>query len=404
MSIFPSTIISASLSPNTESDDVLAALRVFFSPWMWKKGNAVSKTEAWFEKRYPGSVAVSLNSGRSALLAILTSFGIGEGDEVLVQSFSCVAVANSVLWANASPIFVDVDDSLNIDPLDLPKKISKHTKAIIVQHTFGVPAAMDQIMVFAHKHNLLVIEDCAHALGATYRGKPVGSYGDAAFFSFGRDKVVSSVFGGMAIINNVKHQVSSDKLREYQKQLSFPSYFWIKQQLLHPIAFAIILPLYNVGIGKALLIILQKLRLLSFPVYKEEKQGIRPTDFPKQYPNALAILLVKQLAKLEKFNETRRSIAKFYCSVTRSTYQKEAVYLRFPIFVDNPEQLMKNAKQKNMLLGNWYHNTIDPSGVDFRAIGYRVGSCPNAERLAKRVVNLPTRINLTQAKKVASLL
>ena len=120
---------------------------------------------------------------------------IGEGDEVLVQAFTCVAVPNSVLWAQATPVYADIDATLNIDPIDVEKKITNRTKAIIVQHTFGIPADMDALVALAKKHNILLIEDCAHSLGATYKGKKVGTFGDAAFFSFGRDKVVSSVFG-----------------------------------------------------------------------------------------------------------------------------------------------------------------------------------------------------------------
>ncbi len=193
--------ITISLSPNTEADDVFLAVKTIIQPLLWKTGKATSDAEQWFRNYFSVEQAVSFNSGRSALLAILKAFGIGEGDEVLVQAFTCVAVPNSVLWAGAKPVFVDIDATLNMDPKDAEKKITKNTKALIVQHTFGVPAQMDKIIALAKKHHLILIEDCAHALGATYKGKKVGTFGDAAFFSFGRDKVVSSVFGGMAIIN-----------------------------------------------------------------------------------------------------------------------------------------------------------------------------------------------------------
>ncbi len=398
--------ITISLSPNTESDDVRLALRTLFFPHAWKEGNATYKVEQWFCRYFSVDSAVSFNSGRSALLAILKAFGIGEGDEVLVQAFTCVAVPNSVLWAGATPIYVDIDDSFNMDPKEVEKKITKQTKVMIVQHTFGIPAQVDQLVQLAKKHHLILIEDCAHALGATYKGKKVGTLGDAAFFSFGRDKVVSSVFGGMAIING-KWKMENGKLEQYQKSLSYPSYFWIFQQLFHPIAFSIILASYNILIGKILLLILQKLRLLSFPVYPEEKKGKQPSDFPAKFPHALAILLINQLKKLERYNENRKQVADFYrdqmSQKSDFKFTPEvggAIYLRFPFLFSKSPQLIKKVRQQEIYLGNWYHNIIDPTGVDYQAIGYVFGSCPKAEKVASQILNLPTRISLHDAKKV----
>lgn len=389
-------IISASLSPNTDSTDVWTAVRVLFTPWTWKTGSALSKVSDWFTNRF-GSESVLFNSGRSAMLGILKAFDIGAGDEVLVQAFTCVAVPNSVLWAGATPIYVDIDERLNMDPKDMESKITKKTKAIVVQHTLGIPAQMDKIMLIAKKHNLLVIEDCAHALGASYRKKELGTWGDAAFFSFGRDKVVSSVFGGAAIIKP-ELGIMNNELRKYQEKLSNPSMFWILQQVLHPIAFSIIIPLYQVGIGKMILVAFQKLKLLSFPVYPEEKKGKQPKDFPMKYPNALAQLLIPQLAKFERLIKRRQDNARVYDQeLTKKGYKtttwiEGAGYLRFPFFTNDPDAMRAEARKHGVLLGNWYHNTIDPVGVDFTAIGYKPGSCPRAEEVAKMIVNLPTTI------------
>ncbi|MEK7588118.1 MAG: aminotransferase class I/II-fold pyridoxal phosphate-dependent enzyme, partial [Patescibacteria group bacterium] len=299
-------MISCSLSPNTEADDVWLALKTMLMPWTHHHGNAVDQVEQWFCRYFSVSEAVSFNSARSALLGILKSFGIGTGDEVLVQAFTCVAVPNSVLWAGAKPVFVDIDATLNIDVRDAEKKITPKTKAIIVQHTFGIPANMNQLVVFAKKHGLYLIEDCAHSLGATYQGKKVGSFGDAAFFSFGRDKVVSSVWGGVAVMR-AKSKEQRAKLKTYQNKLPYPSRAWIAQQLLHPIVFFLILASYNIWIGKIFLYCLQKFRLLSFPVNPCEKQCRMPTNFPARFPNALALLALNQLHKLDRYNETRKT-------------------------------------------------------------------------------------------------
>lgn len=402
-------IISASLSPNTDKRDVLEAFKALCKPVNWKVGSDVDYVEEWFSKKYKGVAAASFNSGRSALLGILKAFQIGSGDEVLVQSFTCVAVPNSVLWAGAKPIYVDIDATLNIDIADASKKVSPKCKAIIVQHTLGIPANLERIKSFADKNHLLLIEDCAHALGGTYKGKLLGSYGDAAFFSFGRDKIVSSVFGGLAVISKL-HPNESKNLRVYRDALVSPGNFWIFQQLLHPLIFAIVLPVYRTGFGKAILFAFQKLRLLSFPVYPEEKMGLRPKDFPKKYPNALAFILRNQLGKLPVLNIHRREIAQFYRdSLTKTKNVKvlslpsESIYLRFPILTEEPLLLAKEAKKRGILLGNWYHNVIDPMGVDFKKVFYEFNSCPKAEDTAKHILNLPTNISTEDAREVIRL-
>src|SRR5690348_8412713 len=102
-------MISCSLSPNTELDDVLVALRVFCQPWMWKQGSAIGAVEKYFG-------GASFNSGRTALRTLLVSFGIGGGDEVIVQAFTCVAVPNAVIAVGATPVYADITPSYNMDP------------------------------------------------------------------------------------------------------------------------------------------------------------------------------------------------------------------------------------------------------------------------------------------------
>lgn len=384
-------IISSSLSPNAETDDIIVAFRQLFS---FNTHDNLYEVEKWFQQRYPNYSVQTFNSGRSALYILLQSFDISTGDEVIVQAFTCVAVPNAVLWVGATPIYVDIDNTYNLDVVDLEKKVTGKTKAIIVQHTFGIPANIEAIVIFAKKHKLLVIEDCAHCLGSLYKGKPLGSFGDAAFFSFGRDKVVSSVWGGAAILS-AKWKVQSGKLKQLHDHLSYPSKFWTFQQLLHPVAFSLILPLYHSGIGKALLVALQKLTLLSFPVYPEEKIGERPKDFPNKYPNALAALLICQLKKLDHYRKVRHDATLRYCRVFKS---KGLGYdlLRFPLLVDCPRDAIERAKKNGILLGNWYHHVIDPMDVRLSKVGYTSGSCPRAEYAASHIINLPTRISSEQ--------
>jgi len=386
-----SRINGISLSPNTETDDVIIALKTAITPWKWKRGGSIHQVEEWFRKRFHTDTAYSFNAGRSALLALLKSFGIGKGDEVIVQAFTCVAVPEVVMWAGAYPVYCDIDSSYNIDPAKLEKLITRKTKAVIVQHTFGIPARIREIREIADKHKIIIIEDCSHSLGATVDGKLVGSFGDAAFFSFGRDKVISSVYGGMAIIKRknerTKEQRNKELLQEVHDSIDYPPNDWIVQQLLHPILCnTLILPLYNVfDIGKFLLVLAQQCKLLSLAVYPGERKGLQPSVFPKRMPNALAVLALNQLRKLEQYNRRRLQVAGQYGKIVEG-----AIYLRYPLIVNNPVSFIKSAKQKGILLGNWYHNVVDPDVVDFSAVHYRKESCPKAEEYASKIINLPT--------------
>lgn len=399
-----SKIIAISLSPNTEKKDYVDALKLLFSPWDYTRRQYIEKLEEWFKKYFSASYAVSFDSGRSAEYVILKSLGIGRGDEVLIQAFTCVAVPNSVLWQGAKPIFVDIEkNSYNIDSENLIRKINKKTKAVIVQHTFGQAAKIEEVCQIAKKYKLVMIEDCAHALGATSNGKKIGTFGDVAFFSFGRDKVVSSVFGGMVITNNKE---LGEKIRKLQKTISSPSFFWVIQQLLHPVLFSIILPTYNfLNVGKAVLWLAQKLHLLSFPVSAIEKKGEKPTFYPKKMPNALAKLAIVQLERLEKFNNKRRAIARIYAKEFNIKIKNEDIYVRFPIEVDSPQLLLSIAKNREVLLGNWYSHVIDPKDIALLKIGYQVESCPVAEEKAKHIINLPTypRMSKNDVEKVVEI-
>lgn len=399
-------IISASLSPNTQSDDVCEALRVLFSPWTWVTGTSEESVRRWFSNEFHTDTICTYNSGRTALYSLLYAYNIGKGDEVIVQAFTCVAVPNSVLWAGATPVYADIDDSYNVDPTDIEKKITPKTRAIVLQHTFGIPAQIEKVIAIAKKYKLLIIEDCAHALGSVYKGKRLGSFGNAAFFSFGRDKAVSSVWGGVALIHNPTAS-QQKKLYEFQKKAPMPRMGWVVQQLLHPISFALILPLYRFGIGKVILVGLQKCALLSYPVYPEEKHGVRPSDFPAKYPNALAQLLVKQLGKLDTFASIRMDVARRYkkelpTSLFRTIPDRitGAAYLRYPILVNDPTSMIQRAKARGILLGNWYRNIIDPLGVRYHRVQYVLGSCPKAEHVSAHIINVPTLLRKRDVERV----
>ncbi len=356
--------------------------------------------------------AFSFNSGRSALMAILVSLGLRQGDEVLVQTYTCNAAVNPILWTGLKPGYVDCNENdFNIDTDDLEKKISSQSKVVMVQHTFGLPADIDKVSEVARQNNLILIEDCAHSLGAEYRGKRVGSFGKAAFFSFGRDKVISSVYGGIAVTND---DSLAKEIKKFQDEVEYSSCCWILQQLLHPILMNwIIIPTY-VFFGKYLLVLFQYLGIMSKAVHKKEKRGERPSYFPKKMPGALAGLALNQLKKLERFNSHRREIAKLYSEGLKNTPyhlplvfpERKNIFLRFTLKNEKAHEIIKKAWRKNIIIGDWYTVPIAPFDTKPEKVGYRQGSCPKAEKLAKATLNLPTHINISMdaAQKIINFL
>ncbi|MCP6726707.1 MAG: aminotransferase class I/II-fold pyridoxal phosphate-dependent enzyme [Patescibacteria group bacterium] len=392
--------ISISLSPNTEKDDIVLSLKEIVSfGFLRSQGREINELEKEFSDKIGVRHAVSFNSGRSALMAILSAFKLEKGDEVLLQAFTCNAVPNPVLWSSLKPVYVDCEEDYNISPQDLERKITKKSRAVIVQHTFGKPADMDKIQTICQQNNLLLIEDCAHALGAEYKGVGVGTFGDVAFFSFSRDKVISSVYGGMAATNNAEY---GKALRKFQAKAGFPSSYWSLQQLLHPVLMNwIVLPTYRI-LGKYLLLLFQLLHILSKAVHFSEKRGRKPSYFPKAMPNTLAKLALLQLSKVDRFNEHRKKMAGYYkralldTSFEVSEETSGHIFLRLPVRHPNAYAIIRKAWDANLLLGDWYTSPVAPADTKLEAVGYVKGSCRKAEELALITLNLPTHIRITE--------
>jgi perosamine synthetase len=160
------------------------------------------------------SQAVAVNSGTSALHLCIRALGISEGDEVIVPSFAFIAVANVVRYECAVPVFVDIDpQTLNLDPARIEEAITPRTRAIIVVHTFGCPAALDEILEIARRHKLFVIEDACEALGAQLNDRKVGSFGNAGVFGFYPNKQITTGEGGMLVTNDSNLAALARKLR-----------------------------------------------------------------------------------------------------------------------------------------------------------------------------------------------
>jgi len=167
------------------------------------------KIEA-FEKKFAefagAKYACAVSSGTAGLHLALIAAGIGPGDEVVTSPFSFVASANAILYVGAKPVFADIDPvTYNLDPAKIEEKITGKTKAILPVHIFGQAADMDPIMKLAEKYKLKVIEDACESLGAVYKGKKVGVFGEAGVFAFYPNKQMTTGEGGMIVTDNQNH-------------------------------------------------------------------------------------------------------------------------------------------------------------------------------------------------------
>ena len=177
--------------------------------WKWPETKKLRRAEAaveyervlaeWFGVKH----AIAVSSGTTALHIALAAFGIGPGDEVIVSPYTFVASDTAVLEQNAIPIFADIDPvTLTLDPDDIARRITPRTKAIIPVTISGTLVDMDPIMELARKHNLWVLEDACQSLGATYKGKMVGTIGDVGVFSTITGKIINTGEGGFVITND----------------------------------------------------------------------------------------------------------------------------------------------------------------------------------------------------------
>lgn len=159
----------------------------------------VRELEVKFADKMDSKYALAVTSCTSALITSLVACGVGPGDEVIVTGYTFFASCASIVAANAVPVICEIDETLTMDPKDVEKKITPSTKAILAVHMRGVPCDMDAIMAIAKKHNLKVIEDCAQAVGGTYKGKYLGTIGDCGCFSFQYHKTITAGEGGMIL-------------------------------------------------------------------------------------------------------------------------------------------------------------------------------------------------------------
>ena len=171
--------------------------------WISSRGDFIKKFEDAFTKFIGANHAVSCSKGTVALNLAMVTLGIGQGDEVIVPSFTYIASVSTIVIAGATPVFVDsLENTWQINPEDVRKKITTKTKAIMAVHLYGHPCDMDSLVSIAKEHNLFLIEDCAEAFGSKYKNRHVGTFGDISTFSFYGNKTITTGEGGMLVTND----------------------------------------------------------------------------------------------------------------------------------------------------------------------------------------------------------
>jgi perosamine synthetase len=362
--------------------------------------------------------------GGMALYALLKAMGIGQGDEVILQVFTCPAVPSPVVRLGAMPVYVDIDPgTFGIDPGKIEEKITKKTKAIIVQHTFGIPAEVDPILDIAHKYGLRIIEDCCHAFGSKYRGQEVGTFGDAAFYSFGWYKPVVLGVGGAAVVNDPDLRQSvralydsfiTPPLKElvglYCQSLAYvlllyPSLFWPLRNVYYRLA------------GRGLIAGTSRRRKGSAAqggkkgaVQHNRVAGKRMIPFQKgrlsrkldRFANRAIPhqqWLVSQYEEL--FSQGGRNTLKLNSHL-------EPVLFKYPLLFDRKREVFEKAPQARIELSDMFRTPLHPSWQErrWRRMGYQKGLCPISEDVSDRIVALPlhTKIRAKDVERTVAFL
>lgn len=341
--------------------------------------------------------------GRVGLYSILKALDVKAGDEVIIPAFTCVVVPNAIIYLGAKPIYVDIDrDTYNIDVSKLEQAITRHTKVIMAQNTFGLSPDIDSIKEIADKYKIAVIEDCTHGFGGLYKNKPNGTIADFAFYSTQWNKPFSTGIGGMTIAKNkefahklslIESQAIAPSLKE---QLILKMLYWIRPIMQHPLFYWPMLKLYR---------LLSAANIIVGSSQGDELEGTAmPSDFLKQLSAIQAKKGVQELAKLNEVNVHRKWVAAQYTQFLKSIGVKtpyeptyaEHTYVKYPLLVNSRALFCEKAAQQNIELGEWFVSPIHPITENYTTWEYAWGNNPIAEDISLKIVNLPTGLNIQQ--------
>lgn len=376
------------------------ALQALFTLNLKKHHNQLIKL---LEKKYSG-VAVLTYKGREAFRLALRICD-KKGSTVAICGFTCFAVYDACKRERYDIEYLDIEkDSLHFSLTAVQKAVHKNPKIkiVIIQNTLGYPCEAEKIAQYCKEKKLVLIEDLAHSIGAVYtNGSSAGTIGDMAVLSFSQDKMIDGVSGGALILRdeNFKFPITNF---QFQK-LPF------KKQLIdrfYPLFTCVIRNTYDSGFGKGFHAVLKKMNMLSKPM---DNVG---TDI-FALPNWYCSLIIKGFKELEENVDRRRRISAHYkralnpriLSKAITNQTNKSANLRFPIFVEHRQQLITFLKKHKIFISDiWYDAPIGPKKYLSKTT-YK-GECPNAEKTASKILNLPTHRNVSKndAMKIAAVI
>ena len=336
--------------------------------------------------------------GRVGLCKLLQSLNLEPGDEVITQAFTCVAVPEGILASGGIPVYVDIEPTgYTLDPARLERAITERTRALIVQHTFGIPADMEPILKIGKKHNLIIIEDCCHTVSSQYSGTTVGTFGDAAFYSFEYGKPYAIGAGGSVVVNNAEIR---KRLEDLSSLLEFPS---LGTQLKIELQFLVFHYLYTPALYWFLKRNFNKLTHLG--ILKGNYNAISADTVSEEFRWRMGGIAKRRLRRLLKHRKEPKSVAVDYqsafhnlnISLPKVRKTDRADFVRFPIQVPNKKALLEIAQRSRIEVAAWYRTPIHPlANEDLLKVKYVPGTCPNAEQRAIETVSLPMHHSISE--------
>jgi perosamine synthetase len=390
----------ATLGGTTTLADCLVALRYLADPRELIQGPAIASYEQAFAQQVGVRHAYSFSSGRVGLYGLLQAIRIGPGDEVLLQVPTHMVVANAVRYTGARPVYVDCRlDTYGIDLEEAERLVTPRTKALIIQHTFGIPTDLEAAVDLANRYGLELIEDCVHALGAKYDGRQVGSFGRAAFFSTEETKTISTTMGGMAVTDDAELAAS---LEAFQASCSWPARSTTARYLVELVLYHLVFEPHLHRYVRKIYELAGERNPLPGPTTSDEARGLKPPNYELRLSNAQAALGLRQLRSLDENVAHRRAVSDLYTSrlselgirTFEAPAKAEPALVRYPVRVRNRAATLR-AVAPHAALGTWFtsvlQESLSPSYGD-----YVEGSCPRAESAAGELVNLPTNPRVTE--------
>jgi perosamine synthetase len=337
--------------------------------------------------------------GRVALYAILRALGIGSGDEVIVPAFTCVAVPNAILYTGARPVYVDIDGAdYTVDPAAVTAAMNERTRAVLAQNTFGLSADLDALAAAARPYGAVVIDDCTHGLGGTYKGRPNGAAADAAFYSTQWSKPISTGLGGIAVTTDsglarrvAAIERSAGEPRTLDRVL-LASLLFARERIATP---------RTLRAGRAVYRTASRLGAVPGSSSGGELEGpAMPESFLARMSAFQARLAARRLPTLAAKVRRRRAVAHRYTewltahgrTASHEPQFASHAFLRYPLRVRERDAFVAGAQRRNVLVGDWFRSPVHPIADDLSPWLYRRGQCPVAERVASEIVNLPTDV------------